>query len=98
MQQLHYGFSLFYEEIKPKSPVVVITEFDRYSHLRYQEKFMTGLARALMYCDHFAALDYSDKVRFLFISSSYWRAEQLSNTPKTRRGSGFSGSPFLVPK
>uniref|UniRef100_A0A914C3C4 NR LBD domain-containing protein n=2 Tax=Acrobeloides nanus TaxID=290746 RepID=A0A914C3C4_9BILA len=61
MQQLHYGFSLFYEEIKPKGQVVVITEFDRYSHMRYQEKFMTGLARALMYCDHFAALDYSDK-------------------------------------
>uniref|UniRef100_A0A914C9G6 Uncharacterized protein n=1 Tax=Acrobeloides nanus TaxID=290746 RepID=A0A914C9G6_9BILA len=50
MQQLNYGFTLFEDEFKPKEPITVTNELDRYVLLKYHEKFMLVLAKILMIC------------------------------------------------
>jgi hypothetical protein len=62
MQQLNYGFTLFENEFKPKEPITVTNEMDRYVLLKYHEKFMLVLAKILMICDQFATLDFNDKI------------------------------------
>uniref|UniRef100_A0A914E736 NR LBD domain-containing protein n=1 Tax=Acrobeloides nanus TaxID=290746 RepID=A0A914E736_9BILA len=62
MQQLNYGFTLFEDEFKPKEPITVTNELDRYVLLKNHEKFMLVLAKILMICDQFATLDFNDKL------------------------------------
>uniref|UniRef100_A0A914EPY5 NR LBD domain-containing protein n=1 Tax=Acrobeloides nanus TaxID=290746 RepID=A0A914EPY5_9BILA len=69
MQQLVYGFTLFNSEFKPKEPVTVTNELDRYVMLKHQEKFLFVLAKILMFCDKFACLSFNDK--FILFKNSW---------------------------
>uniref|UniRef100_A0A914DZW3 NR LBD domain-containing protein n=1 Tax=Acrobeloides nanus TaxID=290746 RepID=A0A914DZW3_9BILA len=70
MQQLNYGFTLFNSEFKPKEPVTVTNEVDRYALFKHHEKFMVVLSKILMLCDKFACLDFDDK--FILFKNSWY--------------------------
>jgi hypothetical protein len=61
LQTLEYGFSRFYDEIKPKEALVNLKEVGR-STVRFREKWSVEFAKALMYCKEFADINYEQKV------------------------------------
>lgn len=71
MQQLMYGYTLYCNEFKPKEPVQVTNQLDRYALVKHHEKFLVILAKILMFCEKFAELSFNDKVCSFFFFSIF---------------------------
>lgn len=62
LQPLYYGFTHFFNAIKPKEKLNVLKELDYFIYLKYMQNYADELAKTLMHCKEFAELPFNDKV------------------------------------
>ena len=62
LRRLQYGFSVFYEEIKPKKEFKLMDRRDHDACSSFREKWDHEFAKIFMHCKEFTNLQIDDKV------------------------------------